>query len=693
MNKEPIALYLFRFIVALGLFAFMGMLYWSSLLVEEDLKSLDESMEQLKTEMEALRTDLSLRPSPSKGLKNEERQTAAARPHLNPLYPNLLEEDLFYKTTLPKLLGPHFTPHGIFHYDTIGKPVSLHPFSGWRDISTWTGQCTGSVSRLHVGKYETYAPDMAIKMEERKKPGTEISEYWIHLREGMFWLPLKKSLFSEDLKLAPHFFQKHPVTAHDFKFYFDAIMNPYNQEPGAVALRTYYSDMQEIEVVDDLTFIVRWNTVDVEVDGKKVPRVKYIAKQLTGGLAPMASFVYKYFPDGKKILDDDTDPNTYRTNSVWAQNFVQHWAKNIIPSCGPWIFDGMTDRQIGFKRNPLHYYPLDVLVKGSETQFKDAPEALWQDFKTNKIDTYNLQPDQVVELDQFLRSDIYKEQAKNGAAIKRLDYLARLYTYIGWNTAKPYFKSKKVRQAMTMAIDRQRIVREFLNGMAVEITGTFFKNSPSYDDSIVPLPFSMTQAKRNLEEEGWFDTEGTGVIEKMIDGKKVPFKFNLTYFVKNPTSKAICEYISTSLKELGIICNLNGVDVADLSAVFDDKSFDALQLGWALGTPPEDPRQLWSSAGAKERGSSNMVGFANPEVDKIVEELAYEYDPEKRIALYHKFDRIIYDEQPYTFLYSPKTALLYREYVQNVFIPAERQDLIPGANIAEPESGLFWLKK
>jgi peptide/nickel transport system substrate-binding protein len=115
-------------------------------------------------------------------------------------------------------------------------------------------------------------------------------------------------------------------------------------------------------------------------------------------------------------------------------------------------------------------------------------------------------------------------------------------------------------------------------------------------------------------------------------------------------------------------------------------------MGWALGTPPEEPRQLWHSKGAKTPGSSNVVGFANEEADTIIEALQYEYDHEERLKLYHRFHQIIHEEQPYTFLYSPKSILLYREYVQNLFIPAERQDLIPGADIAEPSTSVIWLK-
>lgn len=691
MNREPIGLYLFRIFLSMALLGVMLLLYWSSLLQEEDLKEVQTSLHQMKGQLDAIQEDLHQKEFST--VKGERPQSTIKRPHLSDEYPNLLSEDPFYKTTLSKLLPSSFTPWGTFHFDNVGRPDNLHPFSNWAIVSTWTSQCLGSVAKLEVGKFETFAQDMAIKMEDRRQQGTNRPEYWIHLREGMFWEPLKQQFFPDNVKLAPHFLKKHPVTAHDFKFYFDALKNPFNQEPGAVAARTYYNDLEEVEVLDDLTFIVRWKTEEVEINGKKEPRTKYTAKQLTGGLNPLASFVYKYFHDGKKIIEDDRDPKTYRTNSVWAQNFAQHWAKNVIPSCGGWSFNGMNERQISFERNKNYYNPLDVLAQSSVTEFKESLEALWQDFKALKTDTYSLQPSQLIELDQFLHSDIYAQQKEKGNAIKRVDYLARQFGYIGWNLTKPYFKSRKVRQALTMAIDRQRIIREFLNGMGIEITSTFFKTSPSNDPSIIPLPYDLDQAKRNLQEEGWVDVDGSGIISKMIDGKKIPFKFNLTYYVKNTTSKVICEFVSTSLKELGIQCNLNGVDVADLSAVFDDKSFDALQLNWTMGTPPEDPRQLWHSAGAKEKGSSNMIGFANAEVDKIIDALSFEYNQQRRIELYHRFNRIIYDEQPYTFLYTPKIALLYREYVQNVFIPVDRQDLIPGANVAEPIPSVFWLQR
>ncbi|MBA3815328.1 MAG: permease, partial [Parachlamydiaceae bacterium] len=607
---------------------------------------------------------------------------------------NLLQNDQFYLETLPKLLGKDFIAQSTLRSASLGKPNNLHPFSNWRDTSSWIDMCNVTVAKSKFGIFEAFAPNMATKMEERINTKTGLPEYWIFLRNDVFWAPLKIEYFPDGMQLAPEFLRKHQVTAEDYKFFYDIMMNTYVQEPQAVALRTFYNDLEEFEIVDKFTFIARWKTRLVDgPDGKKIPRTRYISKELTGQLKPLASFVYKYFPDGKKIVDDDTAPDTYRTNSVWAQNFNEHWAKNIIVSCGPWIFDGMTDRQIKFKRNPDFFSRFAALSTAMEIEFKGSADNIWQAFKSNQLDTYILPPEQEIELDDFKKSEQYAQQQKKGEGIQRLEYVDRSYLYIGWNQAKSFFKNRKVRQALTMAIDRHRIIQQNLNGMGIEITGPFYRFSPSYDATIVPWPFDPQAARRLLEEEGWFDSDGDGILDKKIDGKQVPFKFSLTYFVKNPTSKSICEYIATALKEIGVICNLNGVDIADLSSSIDDKSFDALFMVWGLGSPPEDPRQLWYSTGAKEKGSSNAIGFANSEIDEIINALEYEYDREKRLVLYHRFHAIMNEEQPYTFLYTPKRTLLYRDYVKNVFIPAERQDLIPGANVAEPDSSIFWLNK
>ncbi len=122
-------------------------------------------------------------------------------------------------------------------------------------------------------------------------------------------------------------------------------------------------------------------------------------------------------------MEDDSNPETYRENSIWAQNFSLHWAKNIIVSCGAYMFDGMDDEGISFKRNPDHFQPYAVLVDGVHYRFKEGVDAVWQDFKAGKIDLCTLFPNQLLELDTFLASDEYARQEANGKGINLIDYI------------------------------------------------------------------------------------------------------------------------------------------------------------------------------------------------------------------------------------------------------------------------------
>lgn len=699
MNKEPVLLYVLRFLVSVAILCFLVMLYWSSALLEEDIQNLRTEVKEVKTDLNAMQDDLKNTTISARqnGGQEGEQLTQKTDPyknraHIDPSLPNLLQEDTFYEKTLPEILGPNFKPHGILLGASVGKYDNLLPFPDWAEVSNWNNWCNVSVAKDVFGKYETLSPNMAIKMEERKNKEGQ-PEFWVHLRDNVYWEPLRKSFFPEGFELADHFLKKHQVTADDFKFYFDAVMNPYISAAGAVSLRPYLQEIVEFRVIDKLTFVVRWKEkIFKDPDGKEVGKIKYVAKLWTGGLRPLASFVYKYYSNGKKIIEDDANPNTYRTNAIWAQGFIQHWARNIIVSCGPWIFDGRTEREINFKRNRNFFFPLEALTEGRNVQFKESTENVWQDFKGNKLTTYAIQPDLLLELKNFLNSPQYAEQVKQNNRIKRLDYFSRTFTYVGWNEKKPFFVSAKSRQALTMAIDRQRIIKQFLNGMAMEITGPLYPFDKAYDKEITPWPYDVQKARLLLEEEGWYDHNGDGIIDKLIDGEYVPFRFTLCYVSRSVLARNLAEFICTSLKEIGIDCRINGLDLPDMSTKTNDKNFDALLMAWALGSPPDDPRQLWYSEKANEKGSSNYISFSNAEVDKIIDELDYESDKEKRIELYHKFQRIIHEEAPYIFLDCPKVAFLYREALQNVFIPAERQDLIPGADVTEPDSTIFYFR-
>ena len=78
-----------------------------------------------------------------------------------------------------------------------------------------------------------------------------------------------------------------------------------------------------------------------------------------------------------------------------------------------------------------------------------------------------------------------------------------------------------------------------------------------------------------------------------------------------------------------------------------------------------DQFQLWHSTSIAN-GGSNAVGYRNPEADKLLETGRMEFDAEKRKQIYWKWQEIVHDEQPYTFLRIPKEPMAYQNRFQNV---------------------------
>jgi peptide/nickel transport system substrate-binding protein len=88
-------------------------------------------------------------------------------------------------------------------------------------------------------------------------------------------------------------------------------------------------------------------------------------------------------------------------------------------------------------------------------------------------------------------------------------------------------------------------------------------------------------------------------------------------------------------------------------------------MGWSLGWV-SDPFQLWHSSQAEQ--GSNFVGFVNEEADGLIVTARQEFDAEKRDKLYHRFQEILHEEQPYTFLFTTEALVAVARRFENVTV-------------------------
>jgi len=453
--------------------------------------------------------------------------------------------------------------------------------------------------------------------------------YRIRLRRGVMWHDFTDPASGRR-------FRDVEVTARDFRFFFEVVRDG---SVNCAPLRVYYQDMEDLSVVGDYEFVVRWR------------RPFYGSLAATLGMTPLPRHFYHAYPgafDGRRFNDD-------------------HRRNRMLVGCGPYRFvEWSKNRRIVFERNEKYFGaafgaapPLDKVI------FEVIPLAntRFQALAGGRLDRLGL------TAEQWVRRSSGPPFADGRC--RRCKYLAPNYSYIGYNQKNPIFRSKRVRQALTMLIDRERIRREVLLGLAEIAVGPFFPGSRYADPAIRPWPFDPAAAKRLLAEEGWRDLDGDGVLEK--EGRR--FSFTMLQVANHPTQEKIFPIIRESLAAAGIEMKIQTIEWSVYLQRLESRDYDACSLAWASSFDP-DPYQVWHSSSIAPPGS-NHIGYRNAELDRLIEEMRGTFDLDARAALARRIGAILHEEQPYTFLFNNFSLAAISNSLRNVRVfPASIPDEI-----------------
>lgn len=223
--------------------------------------------------------------------------------------------------------------------------------------------------------------------------------------------------------------------------------------------------------------------------------------------------------------------------------------------------------------------------------------------------------------------------------------------FIAWNCGERNgkltpFHDRRVRLAMTHLLDRERMIRDIWRGFGQVSKGSFLPISPASNPDIRPWPYDLAEARRLLAEAGWEDRNGNGVLE---DPSGREFVFEFTYSTGGEIAQRIALFVQDACAAAGIRCVLRGVDWSVSDPIRKQRDFDAITLAWGANAPESDPKQIFHSNSIKDQGD-NFAQWSNPEADRLIEAGRRELDFEKRMKIWHEFERVLHEEQPYTWV-------------------------------------------
>ncbi len=237
------------------------------------------------------------------------------------------------------------------------------------------------------------------------------------------------------------------------------------------------------------------------------------------------------------------------------------------------------------------------------------------------------------------------------------------------------FTDVRVRRALALLTPVDQIIRVVHKGKNKRMVGPVSFLKPEFNGDLAPIPFDVKEARKLLDEAGWKDSDGDNILDKMIDGRKVKMEFKLNYYTTQVEWKDIASMMAEAMYKAGVKADLNPMDVPGLVLAARQHDFDMMLSSWASSMLPEDFTQLWHTSSWTSEGS-NYPGFGNAASDALIDSVKYTMNDSLRLPLVRRFQQLVYDEQPYIFLFSSLRRVIVHKRFGNGEMYFERPGLI-----------------
>ncbi len=489
----------------------------------------------------------------------------------------------------------------IFIQALSSEPSDLHPIRASEVVSTQVRlqsihYASSIIETLLITDLDTY--EFKPHLAERFEVSKDGKEFTFYLRK--------------DVK----FHDGSMMTSEDVDYSFKALFDDLHE---SYALRSFYTNFIKSEIIDKYT--IKFTAKDSY----------YLNLEVIGGL--------RVFP--KAFYSKQTKENRL--------------AKTVMGS-GPYKFDKWNKgKNIALVENTDWWGRANPATKDmyrfKRIIFKFIKEA---NLRRAMLERGKLDYEERVRPEDFVKKMNEKPWGETALKIKATNKLPKQLSFIGLNNNNKILKDKAVRKALAYLVNREFLNEKFYYGMNAPATGPFRLASDYSNPKTKPIPFDPQKAKDMLTKAGWTDTDKDGLLDKVIDGVKTPFEFNLMN--PNKDTEKVITVIKEDMKKAGVKMVIETLDWNAFTKALDERKFDAVIMAWGGGGVDPDPTQIWHSKSAKGTGS-NFVSYKNPAVDNLITEAINTVDKQSRIKKFHMIHDMIAEDAPYIFFFEPKYSL------------------------------------
>lgn len=401
------------------------------------------------------------------------------------------------------------------------------------------------------------------------------------------------------LRAGVRFHDGHELSAKDVLYTFKSLMDPKKRSP----LYDTFRRITEIDAVDDLT-------LEIELEEPFAP----FLTALTVGIIPHGA--------------DEASPLPFAQRPVGTGPFQ-------------WV-GARTDQWIRLKAFPDY--------------FEGAPSIGGLQFKTIRDDTTRVL--------QLLRGEV--DLVQNAVPLVMAEWLRQKtdlvmasdtginYAYLAFNFRDPALQDRRVREAVALAIDRDKLIEHRLKGFAKKATGILAPSNWSYEKNVSQYDHNPERAKALLEEAGLKDPDGPGPKPRL----------SLTLKTSNKRDRvAMARAIAAQLKEVGIALEVRPYEWGTFFRDIKTGNFQMYSSTWVGVTEPDIYYYAFASSQFPPKGA-NRGFYSNPELDKLLEAGRVSTVTSTRKEIYSQVQKIISHDLPYVSLWYEDNVVFTRPQVE-----------------------------
>ena len=472
--------------------------------------------------------------------------------------------------------------------------VSFHPYQTTDTASSSYQAMVYSGALLRLDEHTLdYIPNMA----ESYSISEDGLTFTFHLRQNMKWS------------------DGTPITAHDFRWTYDQVIDPDNGFP-------YLSQLEFItsyEALDDYT-------LEIQIGDIYAPALG----QMSGLITPLPRHVWK----GLDWSDPEENPEINSPSVVSGPYQLVEWKR---------------DQYVLYEANESYWYHGLPNMAGYTSEIVPDQDIAYQKMKTGETDTGPITPDNLEEARHLEDITVYEWWPA-----------AAVWTYVGLNMREGYpTHDIHVRHGLSFALrkgeckegeeDCEGGLIEVMEGQAKRLCSIYPETSWAYNPDVPCYEYDPDQAIEQFAQAGYSLQDGL-----MVDESGKQLKLKLIY---GPNTSQTLELIAVTvqdyLSDIGIDVEIDAMEWATFLEAKDaeEPDWDMYIGAWRATIEPHIMFTIWAEENIPEL---NSVAYVNKEMEALFEEAGATYDTDFRKERYQEIQRMIAEDAPYIFLFYQK---------------------------------------